>query len=208
MVNYAEAENCSRCDFRLAEGKAVSARSRRPSIAVRAVICLGVCVGLIAAFYFSLIASSRSLNTEQRQSVESGTVLIRESGFENEAMLLESLAVYRASDNWFNSLVPKENAFAATNFPFGIMTLYPDFFTYPADDIERAAILLHEARHLKGGDEKDAYKFVWLNRAKLGWTKARYANSPVWENVRNQTREYAPDLFVCPQTDLDDCTEF
>ena len=121
--------------------------------------------------------------------------------------MLEHFAVFRGTDNWFNSLVPKENAYAATNFPFEIMTVYPDFFAYPVDDVERAAILLHEARHLKGGDEKDAYEFVWKNRFKLGWTKEGYYNSPVWKNVRRQTREYAPGLFACPGNDFDDCTE-
>lgn len=121
--------------------------------------------------------------------------------------MLDSYAVYRSSDSWFNSMIPKENAYAATNFPFEIMTIYPDFYTYPTDETERAAILLHEARHLQGKDEKDAYEFVWKNRNKLGWTKERYFNSPLWKNVRSQTREYAPWLFSCEGSDFNDCTE-
>ena len=57
------------------------------------------------------------------------------------------------------------------------MTIYPDFFQFPADDTERAAILFHEAKHLEGKDEKEAYEFVWKNRKKLGWTKEKYGNS-------------------------------
>ena len=87
------------------------------------------------------------------------------------------------------------------------MTLYSDFFAYPADDVERAAILLHEARHLKGKDEKDAYEFVWRNRKVLGWTKERYLDSPVWVNVRRQTRDEVPELFICPNNEFGDCTE-
>ena len=121
--------------------------------------------------------------------------------------MLEKFTVYRSSDSWFNKMIPKENAFAATNFPFEIMTLYADFFTYPVDEIERAAILLHEARHLQGKDEKDAYEFVWKSRAKLGWTKDKYLHAPVWENVRRQTREYAPSLFICEGSEFKDCTE-
>lgn len=206
-VNYADADNCRRCDEHL-DGSTHPASGRRlPGLAMRAIICVVVCISSIAVFYLSLIASSRSLSLKQRDIVERAETIIRDKGFDGESKILQRLAVYRASDNWFNALIPKENAFAATNFPFGIMTLYPDFFTYPVDDVERAAILLHEARHLKGGDEKDAYEFVWLNRAKLGWTKGRYAQSPVWNNIRRQTREYAPDLFTCEKNDLHDCTE-
>ncbi len=209
LVNYAEANQCVRCNEEISDGsRVVSAKPRRPSIGLRIAVCLGLCVVSLTIFYFSLVASSRSLSIQQRQMVDEAVALVKAKGFDSEAMFLERFSVYRSSDNWLNSLTPKENAFAATNFPFLIMTLYPDFFTYPADDVERAAILLHEARHLRGGDEMDAYKFVWQNRTKLGWTKDKYANSPVWKNVRRQTREYAPEIFGCPDKEFDDCTEF
>jgi hypothetical protein len=70
------------------------------------------------------------------------------------------VAVFRANDNWLNASVEKENAYAATNYPFEIVTIYPDFFRFTVDDTERAAILLHEAQHLKGKDEKESYEFV------------------------------------------------
>lgn len=198
-----------RCDSELGSGSmVVSAKASRPSTAARAIICLAVLFVMIAVFYLSLIASSRPLRADQRQLVVESMRVIREKGFETEAMLLENLCFFRSTDNWLNSLVPKENAFAATNFPFEIITIYPDFATYPVDEIERAAILLHEARHLQGGDEKDAYQFVWKNRSKLGWTKDKYSQSSVWRNVRRQTREYAPELFACPGNEFDDCTEF
>jgi hypothetical protein len=87
------------------------------------------------------------------------------------------------------------------------MTLYPDFFTVPLDDTERAAILLHEAKHLQGKDEKAAYEFVWKNRKQLGWTSDKYKNSEIWQNVRNQTRQYSPYLFVCGDKEAGDCSE-
>jgi hypothetical protein len=208
LVNYDGVDRCVRCDAELGTATIVAGNPRRPSIAMRAAVCLGVCVVLVVAFYLSLIASSRSLSAEQRQLVAKATAIVRERGFDTEARFLERYSVMRSSDNWLNSLVPKENAYAATNFPFQIITIYPDFVTYPVDDVERAAILLHEARHLQGGDEKDAYKFVWQNRAKLGWTKDKYEQSNIWRNVRRQTREYAPELFGCPGKELDDCTEF
>lgn len=170
-------------------------------------ICVSVCVVAVLGFYLSLIATSRSLSFDQRGKVTAAVAILEAQGFTGEATLLRRVTVFRSSDNWFNAMVPKESAFAATNFPFEIMTLYSDFFTYPIDDTERAAILLHEARHLVGGDEKDAYSYVWKNRAKLGWTRDKYAGSIVWKNVRVQTREYSPEMFVCQDKEFGDCSE-
>ncbi len=209
LVNYADAEKCVRCDADFGDGATTVtvSGSRQVSMFARVIICIGVCLALLIGFYLSLIGSSKSLSLEQKNRLRESINLVKAQGFETEAMLLENFAVYRATDNWLNSLVPKENAFAATNFPFEIMTLYPDFFTYPTDDTERAAILLHEARHLRGSDEKDAYEFVWKNRSKLGWTKGKYAKSEVWLNIRRQTREYAPSLFICEGSEFNDCTD-
>src|SRR4051812_19116321 len=107
----------------------------------RIIVCIVILIALLLGFYLSLLASSRALNIEQKHLVRKATALVREKGFSKEATLLE-VAIYRGDDNWLNSSVAKENAYAATNFPFEIMTLYPDFFTYPTDDVERAAILL------------------------------------------------------------------
>ena len=139
--------------------------------------------------------------------MERAISIIEKRGFINEAYLLRDLATFRGSDNWLNAAVPKENAYAATNYPFAIITLYPDFFTYPEDDIERAAILLHEARHLKGYGEEDAYEFVWRNKKFLDWSEDGYGDSVVWLNIRKQTREMAPNLFVCDFNPHGDCTE-
>jgi len=179
---------------------------RSSKILKRFIICAAVLVALLLGFYLSLLASSRGLNIEQKHVVRMAIALIREKGFTKEAALLD-MAVYRGDDHWLNSSVAKENAYAATNFPFEIMTLYPDFFTYPQDDVERAAIMLHEARHLEGADEKEAYEFVWRNRKLLGWTKDKYLESPVWSNVRHQTREVVPELFICDGKDFADCTD-
>ncbi|MEJ7622845.1 MAG: hypothetical protein WKF34_02525 [Pyrinomonadaceae bacterium] len=170
-------------------------------------MCIAVCLAVIAGFYLSLIGSARSLSYDQKQVIKAAVRILKDKGFDNETFLLANLTAYRSEDNWLNASVAKESAYAATNFPFEIMTLYPDFFAYPADDIERAAILLHEARHLMGEDEREAYEYVWRNRAKLGWTRAAYAQSPVWENVRQQTRENVAGLFVCDRKEFGDCTE-
>lgn len=162
---------------------------------------------MILAFYVSLIASAESLNIEQKHTVRRAINVLREKGFAREVALLENITVFRGDDNWLNATVAKENAFAATNFPFAIITLYSDFFTYPTDDVERAAILLHEARHLQGADEHDAYAYVWNHRKQLGWTVDNYAASYVWDNIRRQTREHVPEMFNCPEKRGGDCTE-
>ena len=165
-----------------------------------------VCIGAFGLFYSSLIFTASPLTSEQSQRVETAISIIEKSGFINEAYLLRDLATFRGNDNWLNATVAKENAYAATNYPFAIITLYPDFFTYPEDDIERAAVLLHEARHLKGYGEEDAYEFVWRNKKYLDWTEERYGDSVVWLNIRKQTREMAPNLFVCAFLPQGDCT--
>lgn len=154
-----------------------------------------------------MIFTSKPLSYDEKQTVNKAIAILDEKGFSSEVFKLNYLTSYRANDHWLNASVEKESAYAATNFPFEIMTIYPDFFQYPADDIERAAILLHEAKHLEGKDEKEAYKFVWENRAKIGWTKQIYGNSIVWRSVRKLTKEYAPELFVCEFNEFGDCTE-
>lgn len=166
-----------------------------------------VCLIALAGFYLSLIASAKSLSHDDKKSVEQAIDVLRKRGFGKEVMLLDNFATFRATDNWLNASVAKENAYAATNFPFEIVTLYPDFFTYPLDDTERAAILLHEAKHLAGMDEHGAYEFVWKNRARLGWTSDKYRESVVWQNVRRQTKDQVPELFGCPEFAASDCTE-
>lgn len=209
LVNFPDAVECARCegDLVAVESVAGPAGKRRSGLIVRAMICLVVCVLAVLGFYFSLVVSASSLTIEQKSTVRRATAILKDKGFSRHAFLLQNLTVYRSNDNWLNASVAKENAYAATNFPFEIMTLYPDFFTYPVDDVERAAILLHEAEHLKGHDEHDAYKFVWENRKILGWTKAKYWSSPVWQNIRQQTIDHAPELFVCENKEYRDCTD-
>jgi hypothetical protein len=151
--------------------------------------------------------SASRLTYDEQEKVSAAIEVLKQKGFSDEAFLLEHVAVFRGNDNWLNASIEKENAFAATNFPFEIVTIYPDFFTYPKDDIERAAILLHESKHLEGKSEKDAYEFVWRNRAKLGWTFADYRYSQNYIEVRRQTAETVPGLFVCEVNIFRDCTE-
>ena len=212
LNNFHTAENCARCHFVLSEitiesDETVNRKPLRRRILRRVIVCLAVCLFTVFGFYISLIVSADRLSYQQQATVNSAVEILDRQGFSDEVFYLRYFTAFRASDHWLNASVVKEAAYAATNYPFEIMTIYPDFFTYTTDDVERAAILLHEAKHLQGGDEKQAYKFVWENRKKLGWTKERYEWSMIWINVRKQTKEYAPNLFICKYQEFNDCTE-
>lgn len=201
-MSFPAADKCERCGADLAHR-----RSEKGSVLARVVICIAVCIAAVLGFYVSLILSANPLSIDQKSEVRRSIAILEARGFSSEAFLLKNVTVYRSDDNWLNGMVAKEDAYAATNFPFEIMTLYADFFTYPADEIERAAILLHEAEHLKGKNEHDAYEFVWKNRARLGWTWEKYGDLSVWQNIRKQTRDNVPELFNCPDKPFGDCTE-
>lgn len=208
LVNFSHLSECARCQADLTEVSAEAKKSSaKHSIIKRAIICVTVCLLALLGFYLSMIFTSASLKYEEKIQIKNAVRLLDEKGFAKEVFLLNYLTSYRGNDNWLNASTKFENAYAATNFPFEIMTVYPDFFTFPADDTERAAILLHEAQHLKGADEKEAYEYVWRNRKKLGWTKETHGRSVVWRNIRRQTQEFAPNLFVCDWNEANDCTE-
>lgn len=206
LVNFSAETVCSRCGEVLT-GSDAQTKKKGGGLLARAAICLLVCIAVLIAFYLSLIFSAKRLNAEQKAEVGRAIDVLEARGFSSETFLLRNLTAFRGNDNWLNSMVAKENAYAATNFPFEIMTLYSDFFAYPIDDVERAAILLHEAEHLKGKNEHDAYKFVWGNRVKLDWTRDKYISSPVWQNIRKQTKDNVPEMFNCADSEFGDCTE-
>ena len=212
LVNFSHSQECVRCRFNLIEVSSfpetgAKKSSLKSKIVRRALVCVAVCIFSLLGFYLSMIFTSSPLNADEKASIEKAVKILDEKGFSKEVFLLNHLTVFRGNDNWLNASTRLENAYAATNFPFEIMTVYPEFFTVSTDDTERAAVLLHEAQHLKGADEREAYEFVWRNRKQLGWTKDAYQSSVIWRNVRKQTREYAPNLFVCDWTEYADCTE-
>ena len=184
----------------LASYKKRSRLSLFVSSVITALIALGV-------FYSSLIATSKPINAEQYSKVNDAISLLEARGFEREAFLLRHTAEFRGSDNWFNSAVLKADSYAATNFPFQIITLYPDFYSKTTDDVERAMVLLHEAKHLEGKDETAAYSYVWQNRGRIGWTQLDHGTTPTYVTISEQTRENAPELFTCSDRLWNDCTE-
>ena len=211
IINFSHSKECVRCRSCLIEVSTLSEKSEKSGSKIkflkRAVVCVAVIILTLLGFYLSLIYTSKSLAYDEKQIIKSAIAILDEKEFSGEVFLLNYLTNFRGNDNWLNASTKYEDAYAATNFPIEIMTVYPQFFNDTFDDTERAAILLHEAQHLKGADEKEAYEFVWQNRKKLGWTKEKYKISFVWRNVRQQTKEVAPHLFVCTWNEADDCTE-
>ena len=170
------------------------------SSAVAAVIALGV-------FYVSLLATSTPLNVDEQSKVDKAINVLEAKGFIDEAILLKHATVFRSSDHWFNAITLNADSYAATNFPFQIVTLHPDFYSKAADSTERAMILLHEAAHLRSMNEADAYAYVWQNREALSWTQLTHGTTPAYVTISDQTREFAPQLFTCPDRLWSDCTE-
>jgi hypothetical protein len=161
----------------------------------------------LSAFHLSLVATSAPLSHEERETVDRAVDLLAAKGFDREVFMLRNAATFRSTDHWLNRIAVSENAFAATNFPFQIVTIYPDFYTKAADDTERAMILLHEAQHLMAGGEAAAYGYVWQNRSRLGWTQLTHGTTETYVTIAEQTRENSPTLFNCPSNLWNDCTE-
>lgn len=148
------------------------------------------------------------MSSKNWQAVERAIALLESKGFDRDATLLRTAATFRGSDNWLNThIFPHENAYASTNFPVGIITVYEDFYSKAVDDTERAAILLHEAQHLKGGDEHAAYEYVWQHRWQLGWTLRSHGTTESYITIEEVTRAEAPELFTCEDQLFKDCTE-
>ena len=207
IVNFADGGACRRCgEVGFAPRAAVAVvHDAEPSPLRR----LGAIAGAVAAVLFgwwvSLFATSEGLDLDQQVIVHRAVDLLEERGFTKEVFALRNVARFRATDNWWNLYNGHYQAYAATNFPFEIVTIYPWFFDLPKDDVERAVILLHEAQHLMGADEEAALRRVWALKHRLDWTAESYGHSKVWKNTREWTQASAPDLFTCTEVEID-CT--
>ena len=213
LMNFAGATECRRCGVSLVAAPEAAAASEgggpgvKKRIIKSALRVFGLAGFILFLWYASLIGTSEPVVLGQRKIVDQAIDVLERRGFADEVFVLRHLVYYRATDNWWNRRVGHESAFASTNFPFEVMTLYPAFFEQPVDEVERAAVLLHEAYHLFGYKEEGAVEGVWRDKKKLGWTKEKYANTPTWTNVKASTQEYAPELLRCGQDRRSDCTE-
>ena len=212
VINFANSESCRRCG---AELPPAGLDLRPAAVAIDDgrgfgswfLWILAVTTTILISCYASLLVSSDGLSAEERQLVSSAIDELDRAGFSRESFALRHLVSFRSTDNWWNNYVGHQTAYAATNFPFAVVTLYPTFFKYPIDDIERATILLHESFHLLGGDEKEALQGVWIEKRKLGWTSLRYSHTRVWKNTREWTSGTVPLLFRCGADGQSDCLE-
>jgi hypothetical protein len=201
---------CRRCGASLTQEAATKldgdeAKPKR-SIVRRLVWVLGTTSILLFGWYLSLLASSEPLQPDRHQTLDNAIGLLDKKGFGSEAFVLNHLVTYRQTDNWWNRYVGHHDAYAATNFPFEVVTLYPEFFNKTVDDNERAAILLHEACHLFGSGEDAALERVWHEKQRLGWTAEKYSStSEAWNNTRQLTMNRFPTLFSCGPTGQSDC---
>jgi len=171
-----------------------------------AVWIAGVTVVLLLGSYGSLLVTSEGLASDQHAAVARAIAVLQRAGFSREATVLDRFVSWRSTDNWWNAYVGHQRAYAATNYPFAVITLYPPFFRVAVDDTERAAILLHEAYHVVGEDEEAALRRAWLAKQRIGWTEDRYAHTRVWKNTREWTVANVPGLFRCGVDGDADCT--
>lgn len=213
LTNWADAVACKRCGVALGGGRAATGADGEPAGASlagrllrRALVVAGIVALFLVAAYVSLRVTSEPVTAEQQELVDRAVALLDERGLGDSARLLR-LATYRSTDNWWNRYTGHREAYAATNFPFEVVTLYPDFFAHPADDTERAVILLHESYHLAGGGEERAFSGVWRDKEQLGWTEEKYGRTRVWRSVREFTAQHAPALFRCGADGRSDCLE-
>jgi hypothetical protein len=143
----------------------------------RVLVVLATTLALLFVCRLSLIATSNGLDGTQRDSVTRAIILLERQGFSSEVSILRHLTNFRSTDNWWNRYLGHPQAYAATNFPFEVVTLYPRFFEVAVDDHERAVILLHESHHLLGRSEDGALERVWRAKSRLGWSADAYGHT-------------------------------
>jgi hypothetical protein len=192
LINFAEAEACRRCKssfetVAVSDEPAESERSVSSRVARRLLWIAGMIVLIVFIWSRSLVLTSEPITEEQRLVVMQAVAVLARAGFSREVVMLRNFANYRATDNWWNRYQGHQEAYAATNFPLGVVTLYGPFFTVATDDTERAAILLHEAQHLFGAGEEETLQRVWDQKDRIGWTADRYGATKVWKNTKEWT---------------------
>ena len=212
LVNFSTEVVCRRCELPLTPHENVRSAQSTHEASGRTfgqwvLWIFGVVVIILTTAYASLLLTSEPVTSHERQVLMEAIQVLDGTGFSREASALRRVASFRRTDNWWNRYVGHPTAYAATNFPFAVITIYPTFFKYPVDDIERATILLHESYHLFGDDEKFALHRVWLAKDRLGWTSLRYGHTRVWKNTREWTLAEIPSMFTCGEDGQSDCLE-
>ena len=209
-MNFADAEACRRCRGDLLDLPVANAEVAGPAASSRGAgrritfILLAILLSIFA-WSRSLLLTSIPIDDEQRPIVLHAVEILERAGFGKEVTMLRNFANYRSTDNWWNTYLGHSQAYAATNFPLGVVTLYEPFFRATTDDTERAAILLHEAQHLLGAGEPAALETTWRQKSRIGWTADKYGDTKVWRNTREWTTADVPSLFQCGADGRGDC---
>src|SRR5262245_45890984 len=132
LVNFAESAACRRCGAALVEGEPPQRPPDSPPVTHRLrrrlVWLMVVTVAVIFGWSRSLLLTSDAADPNQLQTVVRAIAILDRAGFSREVFMLRHLANYRVTDNWWNLYLGHREAYAATNFPLGVMTLYPPFF--------------------------------------------------------------------------------
>ena len=213
LANFSTAETCRRCGEPFPRIDAlVPTPQQAPEapqritgrIGRRAVWMAAVIVVVVFGWSRSLLLTSDPIDARQQEIVYRSIHILERAGLSRESAMLRHFANFRATDNWWNIYLGHRDAYAATNFPLGVLTLYELFFRTAVDDNERAIILLHEAQHLLGYGE-DAVERVWRAKHRLGWSADEYGDTKVWKNTREWTQTSVPSLFVCGPNHTADC---
>ena len=213
LVNSDTDEQCRRCGALLAASDEVQSQSeveveekvKKRSLGRRLLWICGMTLVILIVMYTSLLITSNALKPDQQAVVQKAIDVLDQKGFGGEVFVLRHLVAYRATDNWWNLYIGHRDAYAATNFPFEFLTLYPEFFELSTDDTERAAILLHEAYHLYGHGEEAALEGVWRDKQRLDWTAEKYGQSRIWNATRQLTMAEVPRFFQCGPDGHSDC---
>ena len=214
LVNFAANETCRRCGAILIPGRpgnpieeSQEPLERERGFGRKLLWVLGMTLTLLFVCFLSLLGTSQRLDFDERQVVAEAIRVLEQAGFSREAFVLGNLVNFRGTDNWWNEYIGHQSAYAATNFPFEVVTLYRPFFEVATDDTERAAILLHESYHLFGTGEETALQGAWLEKQRLGWTEDQYSQTRVWKNTREWTAGSVPVLFKCGTDGRSDCVQ-
>jgi hypothetical protein len=209
-VNFITHDVCRRCGGALVDDVAVAAQPAveeppRGGVGRRLLWLTGIIALAIFGWSRSLLLTSESVDANQRLAVLQAVSQLEHAGFSREVLVLRHFANYRVTDNWWNVYLGHHDAYAATNFPLGVVTLYPPFFGVAVDETERAAILLHEAQHLWGASEAAALEHAWREKGRLGWTADKYGDTRVWKNTKEWTAAEVSTLFQCGPGGHADC---
>jgi hypothetical protein len=212
LVNFATDQTCRRCGASVLPGNLVAEElpvetEKERGFGRRLLWVFGMTLTLLFVYFMSLLFTSEGLDVDERRAVSDAIAVLKKAGFSKETFVLGNLVRYRSTDNWWNSYMGHQDAYAATNFPFEVVTLYPGFFRAAVDDTERAAILLHESYHLFGAGEEAALQGVWLEKQRLGWTADQYSQTKVWKNTKEWTTGSLPGLFQCGTDGHSDCVQ-